>query len=130
MAGFGRQHISAYLPFDGCRYCRSQCIFREKIEPRTVDQEIAERFKTALLRFNTHPEKSHWPDNWRAIADTCRDVGASVGHAVDVDAAWCYFAHEIDVPFTRSMRRYFERAFDGLANQSSGPDHEFRERVD
>lgn len=114
MDEFKKKHVSAYLPFDGCRFCRRQCHYRELLEPYTLDREITERFHTAVRRFNTHSQREYWPENWLGVAESCRQASRRAGKASEVDAAWCYLAHEIDFPFTLHMRREFEEAFEGL----------------
>ena len=114
MAAFIAEHVSAYLPFDGCRFCGKPCEFREAIEPQTLDKELAERFHAAIKGFDEQPEPAHWPENWRGVAAVCAEAGRRGGHSAALDAWWCYLAHEIDFPFTLHMRRQFERAGEAM----------------
>lgn len=112
MAEFQAQHRSAYLPFDGCRFCGSPCDYRERIEPQTRDVELVEQFQTALRGFDERPEPAYWPENWRNVAEVCVTAASANARLPHVDAGWCYLAHEIDFPFTRHMREKFVEAFE------------------
>ncbi len=110
MRSFREEQSESYLPFDGCRFCGSPCEYREAIEPYTLEKQLHERLHRALKRFDEQPEEEHWPDHWREIRSVCDEAADHAGHAGSVDAAYCYFTHEIDFPFTGHMRQEFERA--------------------
>ena len=111
MRPFQEQHFHASLPFDGCKFCGNPCTYREAIEPQTLDPELHERFISALIQFDEKPEKEYRQDNWRAVASACREASSQAGYSEELDAAFCYMAHEIDFPFTDYMRSSFEQVF-------------------
>lgn len=111
MRPFVGRHLTAHLPFDGCRFCGSPCKFVEIIEPQTRDPELHEQFQAALRTFQDRPSPEAWPDNWLAVARVCHAAARKAGHQ-HVDAAYCYLAQEIDFPFTEHMRRQFVAAYE------------------
>jgi hypothetical protein len=120
MANFQKDMFSGVLPFDGCRFCQSQCQYREDIEPQTFGKELHERFTQALHRFDEQPEQEHWPSHWREIAQVCSIAGEQAGHLDSVDAAYCYMVHEVDFPFTEHMRRAFQTGIQELKKSGKG----------
>jgi hypothetical protein len=113
MRPFTAQHLTAHLPFDGCRFCGSPCEFVEVIEPQTREPELHEQFVAALKGFEARPSAEDWPENWLGVAKVCGTAARQSGHP-HIDAAYCYLAHEIDFPFTAHMRQEFEKAFERI----------------
>lgn len=113
MRPFTAQHLTAHLPFDGCRFCGSPCEFVEAIEPQTREPELHEQFVAALKGFEARPSAEDWPENWLGVAKVCGTAARQSGHP-HIDAAYCYLAHEIDFPFTAHMRQEFEKAFERI----------------
>jgi hypothetical protein len=46
------------------------------------------------------------------IENGCVDAADQTGHRSEIDAAYCYLAHEIDFSFTEHMRRSFQYAIE------------------
>lgn len=115
MASFQQQHLTETLPFDGCRFCGSPCRFREDLEPYTLDKELNETLVRGMQRFNDHPEPEARPENWREVAKPAVEAAKLAGHPKQVDAAYCFLAHELKLRFRQSMRERFETAFHEIA---------------
>ena len=102
MQPFRQAHALAYLPFDGCRLCGSPCRYRQAVEPVTLDKALHAGFQEALLTFDRRPDSAYNEQNWLEVAHVCAVAaacpepveGAQAGHGGQVDAAYCYFAHE------------------------------------
>lgn len=111
MASLQKQFVSSYLPFDGCRFCAAQCQHRNAVEPQTRDPQLYQSFRQAVGRFDERPEREFWQENWQGVTAVCRAAAKRAGQANELDAAWCYLAHEIDFPFTEQMRSSFSEAY-------------------
>lgn len=116
MQHFQDQHKTSSLPFDGCRFCGSPCKYREAVEPFTLDREKAELLKIAMKHFDEKPQPEHWPGHWIEIVKVCLHVSEKAINGKELDAAYCYLAHEVDFPFTEHMRKQFHIAFEKLDN--------------
>lgn len=114
MSGFQKDNPAAFLPFDGCRYCTSQCLFRTAIEPKTKIQELTNRLHAALMGFETRPQPIYWGMNWEAVARVTLEVVAGAPYKDNLDAQWCYLSHKIDFAFTEHMRRHFVMALEQI----------------
>jgi hypothetical protein len=108
MITFYSAHPMALRPFDGCRYCGMPCAHREAIEPVTRQPEMAERFKRAMS------SSSDVAETWKRVALVCRAAANQAGLAGNLEAAYCYLAHEADFPFTKLMRGSFISAIEAL----------------
>jgi hypothetical protein len=111
MVKFNQQYLTAYLPFDGCKFCGSVCNFQEAIEPLVLDKELHEQFFLTLKLFDQQPEPEYWPSHWQKITSVCIDAATQAGLTGILDAAYCYLTHEIDFPFTEHMRIEFQKAY-------------------
>jgi hypothetical protein len=109
MQAFRWERSDAYLPFDGCRFCGSPCRFRSDVEPVTRIVELHHAFQRALLTFDERPDPAYDDQNWEAVVQVCWQAAQRAGHPRQLDAGYCYFAHEIDFPFTEHMRDRFVR---------------------
>lgn len=114
MRPFMDEHLTAHLPFDGCRYCGSPCDYVEAIEPQTREPELHEQFVAALRGFEEDAPPGGRAGNWLAVARVCHAAAGRAGQQ-HPDAAYCFLAQEIDFPFTLSMRRQFIRAYEQLS---------------
>jgi hypothetical protein len=112
MQPFRQAHAAAYLPFDGCRFCSGACRYRQAIEPVTLNKALHAGFQEALLTFDQRPGQDE--ENWLDVTRVCARAADQVGCGGQLDAAYCYFAHEIDFPFTQHMRDRFVAAFAAL----------------
>jgi len=117
MAGFQQAHSAAYLPFDGCRFCGKPCGYRKRIEPLTLDKALHAGFCEALLTFDKRTAPGDLARNWDDVAHACALVAIQAGYAGEVEAAYCYLAHEIDFPFTKNMRNQFVAAFQRIGGK-------------
>jgi hypothetical protein len=114
MAEFRRQHGASYLPFDGCRFCSSPCSYRDAIQQATLDKGLHLDFQAALRAFDENPNPVYDLQNWQKVARVCAHAADHSGYPRNADAAYCYFTHEIDFPFTQHMRDRFLDAFRSL----------------
>lgn len=116
MRPFCQTHAAAYRPFDGCRFCGSPCRYRQAIEPATLDKALYAGFQQALFTFDQCPDPAYNERNWLEVARACAIAAAQAGQSGQVDAAYCYFAHEVDFAFTQHMRDQFVTAFGRLGD--------------
>ncbi len=111
---FRTKYQTAYLPFDGCRFCGSPCLYREPVESFS-HEGIQKKLNEAILAFDKQPEPEHWSAHWRKIAEVCREAAALAGCSDQLDAGYCFLAHNLDyIRFTDSMRNSFAEAFRAL----------------
>lgn len=111
---------STALPFDGCRFCKSQCKYYDAIEPLTFVKSNHEIFIKALKNFEKLPQPEYWPENWLFVSKVCKAIVEQAGLADDLDAAYCFLCQEIDFAFTQHMRISFENAFKALEGYRDG----------
>lgn len=111
MQRFRQRHQTVYLPFDGCQFCGHPCQFRPRIASVTRDARLRAEFQEALLAFDERPDPAHESENWREVVRVCAKAARRAGYADQADAAYCYFVHEIDFPFTSHMREKFVAAW-------------------
>jgi len=104
MQPFNHQHRNNSLPFDGCQFCAHPCQYREAMEPFTRQEEPVRQLRAALSRFDTSDD---FGSCWRGVVKICLQTAALSGQTDQVEAAFCYFVHEIDFPFTQEMRNTF-----------------------
>jgi len=117
MQRFRRRHQAAYLPFDGCRFCDLPCQFRGRIVAVTRNARLRAEFQETLLAFDEHPDPAHETENWRDVVHVCANAAQRAGYRNQVDAAYCYFVHEIEFSFTRHMREQFTAAWREIHGQ-------------
>lgn len=110
MASFKIQYAPVFLPFDGCRYCHSQCQHRDMIEPVSQKKDLNESFLEAqrLFRKNRHPKQQ--AANWLQVAKVCELATAAANLPGVLDAGWCYLSHQVKFAFTEYMRLEYEKA--------------------
>lgn len=117
MQRFRQRHQTVYLPFDGCQFCGHPCQFRPRIASGTRDARLRAEFQEALLAFDERPDPAHESENWREVVRVCAKAARRAGYADQADAAYCYFVHEIDFPFTSHMREKFVAAWREIHKQ-------------
>jgi len=111
MQPFRQENMSSFVPFDGCRFCTSQCQYRDATAKLSSNIGLRAQLRQALLTFEQKPQPNHWRDNWSSVAEVAASAATQSGRRGKIDAAWCYLAHEIDFSFTAHMRQQFESAF-------------------
>ena len=110
MAEFRQQHIRAFLSKDGCRFCLSQCKYKDIVLLTLKKNPFLVEFEDAQKRFGTHKDPDQQPENWLKIASACIKFEDLANQSGVLDVGWCYLTHRINFPFTKYMRCEFEKA--------------------
>jgi hypothetical protein len=113
MASFREANKTLLLPFDGCKWCLRQCLYRDRVAPVAYELESGQRFRKALWTFEKQRSKGDEATGWTDLVKACQEAVQSIGLASDVYAAYCYFAHLFGYEVTRAMAEQFRQVAEG-----------------
>lgn len=107
MDDFYNQNKDVFLPFDGCRFCKKQCQYRDRITSSVFDIEAGTRYQQALLKFERLASQGDATSGWVEVIRECNRSVASVGYENDRNAAYCYFVHLWELDFAEVIASRF-----------------------
>lgn len=111
MESFKQKNINLFLPYEGCGFCNSKCLYQKEIESILKKDPFNEEFTNSLSRFGRHKKKEEQLHNWLSIVSICKKTEKLIGVSNEIDVGWCYFVHKINFSFTPYMRKQFENAY-------------------
>ena len=103
--------VTGSLAYDGCRFCKAVCRYRDAIELQTRHKEWNGRFLQLVKRFD-EPDLD-CRQAWQLVVNLCSEVAQSAGYPYCQDAAYCYMVQEVNFPFTLQMREAFNALWKG-----------------
>jgi hypothetical protein len=110
MADFQSQNKDLFFPFDGCKFCKKQCQYRERVTSAVYDVESGRRYRQALSNFEKYASQGDSISGWVEVVRECQKSVAPVGFENDRHAAYCYFVHLWELDFAEVMASRFHNA--------------------
>lgn len=97
------------LPFNGCQFCGTQCLYREEVDKIAYGIDGNEKFRRGLFMFEQVLKTNNRKKAWNELVNHCRQALLPLGLDENENAIYCYFVHFWIYPTTDTMASKIKR---------------------